>query len=125
MDKIIADYLTERFNQDIKWGQQNHPDGTDPKYLKWAERFKEINGDSAKNWAEILLEEVFEALGETELKPLRAELVQVMAVAGAHIDHIDRRLEFGEMADQWVRCPVCVTEWIKTDQVMCSSCAKK
>ena len=44
----------------------------------------------AHSWDAILLEEVFEALAESDPVRRRAELVQVAAVAAAEIEAIDR-----------------------------------
>jgi len=44
-------------------------------------------------WEMILLEEVWEALAETDPVKLRAELIQVAAVAVAWVEDIDSRHE--------------------------------
>lgn len=105
----------EREAQDAKWGEQNHPD-LDPHdipevvrihYAFRAQRWKEINAQRAGNgcevkyrlpaasctaWEGVLLEEVYEALAESDPVRLREELVQVAAVATAWIEAIDRRV---------------------------------
>ena len=48
--------------------------------------------DGFGTWADILLEEVAEALAEDVPSKVRAELVQVAAVAVKFIDAIDRRV---------------------------------
>lgn len=104
----------EREEQDAKWGEQNHPD-YDPhdipavmrgEYAFRADRWKEINARRAERgcevkhrlpaapctaWDGILLEEVYEALAEENPDKLRAELVQVAAVAQAWAEAIERR----------------------------------
>jgi hypothetical protein len=65
--RVLDEVQDERRRQDAKWGEQNHPDGT------------------------IALEEVFEALVETDPAKLRDELLQVAAVAVAWVEAIDRR----------------------------------
>jgi len=50
-------------------------------------------------WRDILYEEVLEAYVETDWSALRAELVQVAAVAVAWIEHLDRR------GPGWMRHP--------------------
>jgi hypothetical protein len=104
----------EREAQDRKWGEQNHPD-YDPhdipevvrsEYAFRAERWKEINAQRAESgcevkarrpdaactaWDGVLLEEVYEALAETDPAKLRAELIQVAAVAMTWAEAIDRR----------------------------------
>lgn len=86
----------ERVKQDKKWGQQNHRDGTNlpaSKVVADATRracdtaFKQGRG----TWRHILIEEVHEAFAESDPVKLRAELVQVAAVAVAWCEAIDRR----------------------------------
>ncbi|MFE5591481.1 hypothetical protein [Streptomyces sp. NPDC056549] len=87
----------EREAQLAKWGEQKHPDGTgQPGYVEKADaaRFA-CQADAAEphgpRWSLILLEEVYEALAESDLVKLRAELVQVAAVAAAWVRDIDTR----------------------------------
>lgn len=110
----IDDVVAERARQDTKWGQQNHDDGTgahsmplyDPnRYLDDTMVAKEISDEMrrrtdkrfsgqeelAGTWADILLEEVFEALAEDKPLALRTELIQVAAVATQWAEAIDRR----------------------------------
>lgn len=91
-----GDIRREREAQETKWGQQNHPDGTgidgdDVVANVFRSRCKHLARTGKTSWRYILLEEVFEALAETDDKPLRDELVQVAAVATAWIEAIDRR----------------------------------
>lgn len=96
-DRVLQEVLAERIRQDAKWGEQNHPDGTgvSPEQPKLADQaramcqqaFAEGRGD----WAHILFEEVREALAESDPAKLRAELLQVAAVAVAWVEAIDRR----------------------------------
>jgi hypothetical protein len=104
----INDVLAERDKQDIKWGEQNHPNGTGPTRMLLGTRdlnvictFKDMS-DTLRDWtddrakmgilsfADILLEEVFEALAEEDPAKLREELVQVAAVAVQWVEAIDR-----------------------------------
>jgi hypothetical protein len=104
----INDVLAERDKQDIKWGEQNHPNGTGPTRMLLGTRdlnvictFKDM-ADTLRDWtddrakvgilsfADILLEEVFEALAEEDPAMLREELVQVAAVAVQWVEAIDR-----------------------------------
>lgn len=95
--------IRERAAQDLKWGQSNHPDL--PAGVKHPCAFFGIpTADAARLFCEtafrtgtgsnahILLEEVSEAI-EAADDPvhLRAELVQVAAVALKWIEQIDRR----------------------------------
>ena len=101
------DVAAERARQDAKWGEQNHPDGTGPRatplnrivhdgpigetsgsthYAHGLAMMAVRATDQAARvgtvtWADILLEEVFEALAENDPAKLRAELIQVAAVA--------------------------------------------
>lgn len=87
----------ERYAQDAKWGPQNYPDGTgiSTQDRDMAASHKRKVDDAASNgtltWRLILLEEVAEAFAENDPAKLRAELVQVAAVATAWIEDIDRR----------------------------------
>lgn len=107
---VVADVAAERDRQDAQWGQQSHPDGTGPDvqlgmigwakpYRDWATSLQEATDDAAKRgevtWGHILLEEVFEALAEDAPERLRAELVQVAAVAQQWVEAIDLREEAG------------------------------
>lgn len=102
----------ERERQHAKWGEQNPPDVNPSRDLRYvrlpasivfthenygheADNWKFVNEERAKEgktaWDGILLEEVYEALAESDPSKLRAELVQVAAVAVAWIEAIDRR----------------------------------
>jgi hypothetical protein len=112
---VLSEIAAERLSQDERWGVQRlaDNDGTDDgtmllgrSYATWARIFqlrcdrlrdewKAGRGDS-RNMTVVLLEEVFEALAEaTATRPdpaaLRAELVQVAAVAVKWIEIIDHR----------------------------------
>jgi hypothetical protein len=108
---VLAEVNLERAGQDRKWGEQNHLDGTGPRtfplgfgkaavtFATPAFRVAALAKEStdlrfaihAGTWADILLEEVFEAMAEVDPAKLRAELVQVAAVAVAWCEAIDRR----------------------------------
>jgi hypothetical protein len=86
----------ERLRQDEKWGEQDHPDGTGTLYYqdKAREATEECRvafAEGAGDWALILLEEVFEALAESDDVRLISELTEVAAVATAWIEAIKRR----------------------------------
>lgn len=95
IDSILEDVFSERMRQLKKWGVQHHPDlgGEDDirEYILLADDYKERNGDQADGWDTILLEEVYEALAESDPQLLRAELVQSAAVIAAWIEDIDSR----------------------------------
>jgi hypothetical protein len=99
----------ERERQNEKWGEQNHPDGTDPD-TDPLERILEPGWNNATDLAtnatnvtdsglkdgtvtfqDIFLEEVFEAIAEEDEEKLYVELVQVAAVAQQWAEAIRRR----------------------------------
>jgi hypothetical protein len=95
---VLRDVRQERDRQDARWGEQNHPSGTE------ASPMNELSRDYAiaecdtlaragkVTWRHILAEEVAEAVAEPEGPTLRAELLQVAAVALAWVQCIDRRM---------------------------------
>lgn len=94
---VIADIIAERARQDDSFGAQNWPDGTGSKTQqdeagqarKWCE---DAFASGYGTWSDILAEEVAEANAERDPTRLRAELIQVAAVACAWAQAIDRRL---------------------------------
>lgn len=99
---VMSEIAAERTRQDQKWGEQNHPNGTGPQHV-WvftgpAEHVATATRDEANHqaqqgkltWLDIQLEELAEAFAEDNPAKLRAELVQVAAVAVAWIEAIDR-----------------------------------
>lgn len=113
---VLAQVAKERARQDAKWGPQNHPDA-DPVLLgraggvdgqRLAEELEIPSAARAKflcrmagnrgadNWGAILVEELAEAVDAIgDDAALRAELVQVAAVAVAWVEAIDRRAQPG------------------------------
>lgn len=94
--KILAQVSEERDNQLAKWGEQHHPDGTgSPEQQFQADWDRQVCKQADElgrlTWADILQEEVSEAFAEGDAAKLRAELVQVAAVAAAWIEDIDSR----------------------------------
>lgn len=107
-DRALQEVLAERIRQDDKFGEQNHPDlsgdataqcDAREMFDEWAQNYRDINGgtfdprdpDTRLDWTGILLEEVYEALAETDPVKVRGELIQVAAVAVAWAEAIDRR----------------------------------
>lgn len=94
---VLDAVAAERGRQDNQWGEQNHPDGTAADFTARAMRdsARVVCESKAKRgaltWADVLDEEYWEARAETDPARLRAELVQVAAVAVAWIEAIDRR----------------------------------
>lgn len=112
---VLANVARERVAQQMKWGQQNHPDGTGPMevhlydlptsldseagvgfvyaddFEAWATTSCETHAAADDiTYADILLEEVAEALATGDPKQLRTELIQVAAVAVAWVEKLDR-----------------------------------
>lgn len=108
---IAREVLAETDRQDAKWGEQNHPDlhsgylpleetvealvSEHALFDTLADRYKQLNHLAALtgtiDWTGIFLEEVYEALAESDPARLRAELLQVAAVAQQWAGAIDRR----------------------------------
>ena len=93
---VLDEVAAERKNQTTKWGQQDPWDGTgSPAYRELAALLQaQVDALPGKNetpWNLILLEEVYEALAETDTALLRQELIQVAAVAVQWIEALDRR----------------------------------
>ncbi len=100
---VLSEVRAERLRQDEQWGEQNHPDGTGPGFV-WsftgpAEHVRDsvratVQHDATlhrTSWRDVLLEEVAESFAEDDPAKLRAELVQVAAVAVQWVQAIDRR----------------------------------
>jgi hypothetical protein len=92
-----AEVRAELARQDAKWGEQNHPDGTGlPIYQYAANRYRDTAQRNAAAgalaWRDVLVEEVYEALAESDPEALLAELLQVEAVARQWRLSIRRRL---------------------------------
>jgi hypothetical protein len=93
----LDEVAQERLRQVDKWGHQDHPDGTRPTIpsLNAAEHAKQACDYAFRHgigtWRHILEEEVAEAFAESDPAKLRAELIQVAAVAAAWVESIDRR----------------------------------
>ena len=93
--RVLADIAQERMDQDQLWGEQNHHNGTGGhRARQQADMTKatcQRHADhGALTWRDVLREEVREAFAESDPVALRAELVQVAAVAAAWIEAIDR-----------------------------------
>ena len=95
--RIFNEILAERERQDIKWGVQHHPDGTDTAFKGQADLARAMTDkaamDGACTWWLILCEEAMEALAETEWPKLRIELIQCAAVIVQWLEDGDSRDE--------------------------------
>jgi hypothetical protein len=96
-DWVAIDVTRERQRQNAKWGELHYPDGTGrPGDAETAASLKaacKANDPASDNWRDILAEEVAEAFAETDPAKLRAELIQIAAVAQAWAEDIDSRTE--------------------------------
>ena len=97
LSRAERDVRAERTRQNAKWGEQNHPDGTGGvMYVAIADEARmdcqRAAAEGKVTWRDILTEEFAEALAEGDPERLRAELIQVAAVAMAWAEAIDRRL---------------------------------
>jgi hypothetical protein len=92
---VANEVVEERFRQNEKWGEQNHPDGTGPQFTETSNEARAACDlaaeDGTLTWRHILVEEFYEALAEVDETKLRKELIQVSAVADAWVEAIDRR----------------------------------
>lgn len=93
---VLRDFAVERQRQIVKWGPQVHPNGTGRMGDDGlAGMYRDICDRNAREgqgtWRDILLEEVFEAIAESDDAKLRVELVQSGAVITAWIEAIDAR----------------------------------
>lgn len=102
LDPEVVEVQEELVRQEAKWGEQNHPDGTGTGASLLGMSFEDLShlakrhcDEEAKagrvTWRHILLEEVFEAMAESDEEKLLAELNQVAAVAAQWRKAIHRR----------------------------------
>lgn len=99
--KVLGEFAAERRRQDEKWGALSEkdfklPDGTGQEGDAQAAADMKAACDAnhkagVGTWRDILEEEVAEAFAESDVSKLRAELVQVAAVASKWIESIDQR----------------------------------
>lgn len=95
--RFAEDVDAERQAQLAKFGDQRHADGTGAQhYVAMADEAREdvelfVAQHSGPEWALVLLEEVYEALAESDPVNLRTELIQVGAVVAAWVSDLDRR----------------------------------
>lgn len=99
-EDVLDDVMSERLRQIQKWGRQSLVSWTGPerncanlgKNADIATRIQTFNDTYGQPyWSHVLLEEVYEALSETDPEKLREELVQVAAVAVSWCEDIDQQ----------------------------------
>lgn len=121
LDKALEDIRAERQRQEAKFPDQHLPDIVLPDHVRLmvgaerADRAAELHNlptegeakaayelqvhEGCASWLDVLIEEVAETVQpavDGDLEKLRAELVQVAAVAVRQIEDIDRRRAAGE-----------------------------
>lgn len=133
---VLAELAAERARQTAKHGDQSRlPSGTGRDADLWwlsgsfgrlactARDTTQAHAESGTvSFADILLEEVFEALAEAEPARLRAELVQVAAVAVQWVEAIDRR-SCARCDIARHNCPGCDGH-VEHGQVACGACER-
>lgn len=105
---FAEDIDAERRRQLDKFGDQKHPDLVGDKFIQvearnmfsvLANNYRDINDgtvdtedpdEGTLDWTGILLEEVYEALAESDPVKLREELIQCAAVIQAWVYDLDR-----------------------------------
>jgi hypothetical protein len=96
ISRALLEVAAERAQQDDKWGEQNHPDGTGQHLAHYAAAAQRLTDSMTQRgritYRHILDEEVREAFAESDRDKLRAELIQVAAVAVAWIEKLDREV---------------------------------
>lgn len=96
MSRVLEEVREERLAQHARFGEQNLPDGTGGIVARKRADAARFGCDAAikggtLTYRALLREEFLEALAERDPVKLRAELVQVAAVAVQWIEAIDRR----------------------------------
>jgi hypothetical protein len=105
---VLVEIAAERAAQDALFGEQNLPDMAGSEnanrqarqmFEVFANRYKALNDGSyddidpshTTDFTGVFLEEVYEALAESDPAKIRAELIQAVAVGVKWIEAIDRR----------------------------------
>lgn len=92
---VVDEVFAERERQVEQWGEGMPPLGTGgPSYVTAARWYREqcqLRADAGTvTMADVILEEVFEALAEGDTAKARDELIQVIAVGFKMVEGIDR-----------------------------------
>lgn len=99
MRAVLAEVGGERTRQHDRFGEQNLPDGTascalnSEAVLRARALCQDRSADGTLAYVDLLREEVAEAVRETDPRLIRAELIQVAAVAVQWVEAIDRRAD--------------------------------
>jgi hypothetical protein len=94
--RVLGEVAAERVAQDVRFGVQVFPDGTGgASAVARADTARRETDQAAHDgvltWRHILMEEVLEAIAESDSDRLRGELVQAAAVAVKWVQALDRR----------------------------------
>lgn len=93
---VLADVAAERQVQYEQWGDQDIPMGSHPDFKMLEDYHRTLcqrkTRDGDVTYSDVLLEEVYEALAETDPGKMYDELVQVAAVAVKMAELIKRKL---------------------------------
>jgi hypothetical protein len=92
---VYDEIKVERDRAEAKFPDQHLPNGTTFRYwqamsIEAKESTDRKHANGTLTWLDIVKEEVFEAFAETDPAKLRAELVQVGAMAVRWIEDLDR-----------------------------------
>ena len=92
---VLGEVHAERVKQDERFGEQNHPLGTGGEWFKAKATYARADAEYAESlgsltWRHVLREEFYEMLAEADPAKVRAEALQVAAVAVAVVECIDR-----------------------------------
>lgn len=93
MDAALGAVAAERWHQEEKFPEQRLPMGGGPLLGAMLADVRRVNDNhktqGGATWATVLLEELYEALLETDPEKQRKEWVQVAAVAVRVVENID------------------------------------
>jgi hypothetical protein len=102
-EKIVEKVRQERLAQDKKWGKQDHPTGTGETCISRsifglsADFARELCDGAAEvgrlTWSHIILEEIAEALEESDPMDLEIEVIQCIAVLCGMLENMAEKGE--------------------------------
>lgn len=94
-ERIVADVSAERERQVLKWGKQDHPNGTSARFRPLADAARnncQAAISSGNNtWMHVMRMTVWDALSETDRVNLRRQLIQAIAVGVAWVTDLDEK----------------------------------
>ena len=94
LSDVLLELMDERERQEAKFPDQHLPNGTDKVWSVIRDGARLRTDRRAElgtvTWLDVLTEEFYEAMAEEDPARLRAELIQVAAVAVRWIEDLDR-----------------------------------